>query len=1288
VGPVGGTHIAVPLPGGPRGANSLEWGPMSGFTRHGFAARTIGGLSFTALLAAWALPGVSTASAASGATQATRITAAGAKPAIAFPLAHRLPAGTPLDPSILSGASALTGLPTHGTVTVMLELDATNPVTLLAQRGLKAGSVAGIAQVRAQRAQVDSLARSVSADLSRPATAATALFTLHNVYSGIAVRTDASRLGALAALPGVKAIHPMPAKHLLNATTVPLINAPAAWGSGVGAGSDIGTGTTIGIIDTGIDYTHADFGGTGTVAAYKADHAVDDSATLNVPTHDYPSAKVAGGYDFVGDAYDDTSDNPAIATPHGDPNPLDCDGHGTHVAGTAAGLGVTSAGATYPGPWSSSTPFGSLKIGPGVAPGAKLYALRVFGCTGDTNVVSKALDWAADPNGDGNFSDHLDVVNMSLGTDYAAPDDPDAIAADALSLLGTTVVAAAGNGGDLQDVAGSPGAGSRVISAAASQDSTTVYDALQVDAPPAVAGNVAGQENSAYPWATSAPVSAAVAGLDPAFDPSNPASYSDGSLATTNADGCNPFTAAQKALVAGKIAWLEWTDDDATRRCGSADRSGFAAAAGAVGVVLADDQDNFAAGILGVAGVPTFEIRKTDAATLRPDLNATLHITLTHALHGSQKVTDPGLTDVIASFSSRGITDPGNLKPDVTAPGSTVFSALVGSGADGTTDSGTSMASPHVAGSAALVKAMHPAWTPEQIKAALVDTAVHDVWSDPAHSVREAPDRVGSGRIDAGAAVATQVLAYSADNPGSVAVSYGAKSYTKNTTVTKTVRLTNDGAAPATYALGFDWANAGTHPGGVGYSYPATVTIPAHGTTTVPVVMTITVAALTHTLDSAHNVTFGDLTGNYLTEASGWLTLTPAAGGQNLRLTVFAAPRPASTMKAAGPLAFGHGTTAKLALTGGGVRQDGGNYQSLVSGYELQLTSPKKPACTAKLTNPAKCVAIASDRAGDLKYVGVASDAPLYTNPAAGLTYFAISTFGDWRTPVSYAEYDVYIDTNGDGKADAILFNDRISGTDVFASILVNPKTGDVIDDSVFPLNNADGSVDTNVFDNDVLVLPVATAALTTMSAKAKSGNIHYWVAAGTIESGMTDVTGKASFNVLKPGLTVVNGPAPTGVAALAFAGEQFFADLGKGWHAPALTVLREPSYASQKAKGLLLVHPYNLPGDRVQVLPVTKTATKTHSVATSKAKKPVVGSWVVVTATVTPARTGIGLPQGTVTFYDNGHMLTQRLVDRFGVARLATNTLTKGTHIIGARYSGNASDWLTSKATVKVVIH
>ena len=66
----------------------------------------------------------------------------------------------------------------------------------------------------------------------------------------------------------------------------------------------------------------------------------------------------------------------------------------------------------------NATPFGALRIGPGVAPQASLYALRVFGCNGGTGLTVQAIDWAIDPDSDGDFSDHLDVINMSLGSAF------------------------------------------------------------------------------------------------------------------------------------------------------------------------------------------------------------------------------------------------------------------------------------------------------------------------------------------------------------------------------------------------------------------------------------------------------------------------------------------------------------------------------------------------------------------------------------------------------------------------------------------------------------------------------------------------------------------------------------------------------------------------------------------------------------------------------------------------------------------------------------------------------
>ena len=130
------------------------------------------------------------------------------------------------------------------------------------------------------------------------------------------------------------------------------------------------------------------------------------------------------------------------SVPQPDPDPIDYGpdgGHGTHVAGTAAGIGVAGS------------------VGAGVAPGASLYALKVFGDDGgSTNLTSLAIEWAMDPNGDGDMSDHLDVINMSLGAPFGNPNDPSAISSQNAAELGIVVVASAGNEGTTPYVTGAP----------------------------------------------------------------------------------------------------------------------------------------------------------------------------------------------------------------------------------------------------------------------------------------------------------------------------------------------------------------------------------------------------------------------------------------------------------------------------------------------------------------------------------------------------------------------------------------------------------------------------------------------------------------------------------------------------------------------------------------------------------------------------------------------------------------------------------------------------------------
>lgn len=355
-------------------------------------------------------------------------------------------------------------LPQH--VSVVVELTAPPAAALVTRRPDAAPDPAAQARVtRTHIAQLDQAQRQLLPILAQRQ--AQVLYRTQRVYNGIAVRLPPAQVAALARLPGVRAIHPLRPVQRVRSQSVPLIGAPSVWSHPTGAIT--GTGVTIASIDTGIDYTHADFGGPGTPAAYQA-----NDATIIEPGS-FPTPKVIGGYDFAGDAYDPDSDDPAHA-PQPDPDPLDCaiDGHGTHVAGIAAGFGVTAAGTTYPGPYTSSTPIAELALGPGVAPGARLYAYRIFGCTAATELALPALEAAVDPNGDGDLSDHSDIIMAEFATDIGLPDDPTTVAADHATRLGAQVVAAQGNAGDTTFAGASPGNAPGAITVAATTTSDTV----------------------------------------------------------------------------------------------------------------------------------------------------------------------------------------------------------------------------------------------------------------------------------------------------------------------------------------------------------------------------------------------------------------------------------------------------------------------------------------------------------------------------------------------------------------------------------------------------------------------------------------------------------------------------------------------------------------------------------------------------------------------------------------------------------------------------------------------
>jgi subtilisin family serine protease len=1078
----------------------------------------------------------------------------------------------------------LAGVPARGSYAFLLGLRA-EPTGRAYAAALVRGRAAARTAAVDELAHVHAAQRSVIAAL--PA-GSHVLYETHAVLSGVAVYTNVANVPALQQISGVSGVYPIAPKKPSLSYSALLQRAPQAWS----AHGDLGAGTSIAIIDTGVDYTHADLGGPGTTAAYQTALANDTAA----PTYPDPT-KVAGGYDFAGDTYDpDPTDSAYQPTPHPDPNPLDCDGHGTHVAGIAAGYGENPDGSKFTGDYLSlPTDFASyqakFRIGPGMAPAAKLYAYKVFGCQGSTDLIAAAIDRAADPNGDGNTSDHVGVINMSLGADFASPQDADAVAANAASQLGISVVAAAGNGGDLYDAAGPPGNATRAISVANSVDAYSQIDALHANIAPGQ--GYGAQRSVAYDWASKPDLAGSVVKLTNA----------------SNLDGCDPIT----QNLTGKIVFLEWTDDDATRRCGSATRSQNAKNAGAVGAILGDDQETFSAGITGSADIPVVQVVKSGADAIRAALNASQPVNVTGTSANAFSQLIPGNNDQVSSSSSRGIGDAGNVKPDVSAVGTSVFSAAKGSGNQGISFTGTSMASPMVAGLSALVRTKHPTWSPEEVKADIMNTADQDLWTGTGHSgARYAPNRAGAGRIDAKAALDNQVLAYVAGGQGVVSASFGPVAVSAPTTLTKTIDVVNKSGSALTYGVSYDPI---TQVPGAAYSVsPSSVSLGAGQTKTVTLVLAVHPAQLTKPIDPTESRTQGGIPRDYVAEASGRVLLT-SSGRPTLRLPVYAAPRPVATMTQPASLELSKGKVQKgeLPLRGGGLNQGAGldGIRSIVAGFELQATSGALPNCGGSLTTG--CIHAGDERAADLKYVGTTSDAPeiesVGESPLGsnGLEYFALTMQGPWRTPASANEYDVYIDTNGDKKPDFVLFNTRLPGTDVFASALYNQKTNQV--DDAEAIDDRVGNTDAAVFNSDTLVMPVAIDALAGISKKHPrfTYGIVTWSSfspdpvdkVGVHVSGTTvTLDGTLGSNVLRPGVAVHGTFGGNGSPLL-------YRDLPR---TKVLVLSYASSYRADHGKGALIVHFHDAAGHTAQVVRLVHDNTRPKvtrvNVAVDRAKR------------------------------------------------------------------------------------
>jgi minor extracellular serine protease Vpr len=933
-----------------------------------------------------------------------------------------------------SNASRFKALPRSGPI------NGKKPLSLRSQERVKivvTMSTASVAEVRATTAdhtisqadhdaiQTQILKQHAGLEPSIVSLGGKVLAHYHDSLNGMKIEIARGEIANLANMPGVVQVVDVPKYKMRNEVSVPYIGAPEVW---QGVPGFRGEKVKIAIIDTGVDYTHANFGGPGTVAAFT--QAAATSTQPADPTMFGPKApKVKGGTDLVGDDYD--ADDPT-SVPVPDPNPLDCNGHGSHVSGTAAGFGVTNDGKTYQGPYDEAAYSVGFGIGPGVAPKADLYMVRVFGCTGSTDVVTDAIEWAVHNN--------MDVISMSLGGIYGSRLSSDAIASDNAAKAGIIVVAAAGNAGPAPYVTGDPSTGTRAISVAANNARAFLVNGLKIAF--ASGASVNGVEANDLPLPK---------GTVPAVILKNGSALSL---------GCNTTDYPAGGVAGAAVILSRGT-------CSFDQKTANATAAGASAIGVVNNAAGFFNPLLTNPTIPFIELQISDTPTF-----------LAQAQPTTAALTPANVPDttfrLAAAFTSGGPrTDDGSLKPDITAPGVNVFSTNIGTGTGGTYDSGTSMATPHVAGVAALTVQAHKNWHEPGLRAAIVETA------SPAALPDYAPRIEGSGLVQPVGAVATQVTAHADQDTKLGLLSFGIAELTKNFKDERDIIVRNHERFPATFTA------TATSSAGVPHTVElsrSTVSVRGDEENILRMNLSVPAGSAGGTHDAAGNMLFND--------ASGVISLKPEAGANNgvaLSLPYYLVTHARSTVDAT--LREGKNPSVRLTNKRGVIAGNGDFYTWGLSNKESKDIS-----------------------AGfDPRAVGVQSN--LISAGTDSILVFAINTYGRFSN-AAQGEFDIYIDVDGDGVYDYVLFSGDTGvveglgeASGQLATFLVDLKAGTEIEEF---LGDAP-------FDGSTIELPVFASDMGITPANPR---FSYTVNAFDNIGGEVDLKRAASFNAFTPALS------------------------------------------------------------------------------------------------------------------------------------------------------------------------
>jgi subtilisin family serine protease len=639
------------------------------------------------------------------------------------------------------------------------------------------------------------------------------------LFNGLRIHIPATQLEALRANPHVADVQLVTRYKRMSVTGGAVSGRGGATPSNGGAATEVqaknvwaqtltskagtGYGVKVAVIDTGIDYTHDDFVRNGDVT--------------------FPTAKVVAGYDLVGDDYA-PGDGGYSEIPVPDNDPKDCTiaqggGHGTHVAGTIAGYGIKSDGNTYgissSERYTSTLNTSTFKLAPGMAPLASLIAIRVFGCDGSTELTADGIEKAVALG--------ANVINLSLGSPYGIKGGAEQAAINAAEKAGVTVVIAAGNEGSEPFLVGSPSTEDGAISVAALDDRASYPGAtLAIRSDGSTYTDVTSGGNAVAFLNTNVfalgdsylgnPILKVLHTTAPeqyetdytldGYALGCPAVGTDGTVYTQDWDTGADFT--------GDIVVIRRGD------CTFAEKVAAMLAKGAEGVIILQKKSVLDGG--DQTSYPSFQGPDTPTTEI-PVLmaNGITEAALSLRIDGELTWIKPLAAGVanpnyhtVADFSSGGPRwGDLALKPEIAAPGVDIVSAASGSTDGVAWFSGTSMATPVVAGVAALVKQANPKWTPALIKSALINTAKSVGSEIPLRSV-------GAGRVNALNAVKAKVTIDAGPN---ATMSFGMVYGDASAVITKsqTFKLTNSGTSSVTYK--FTAASA------AGYTLPYGVTI-------------------------------------------------------------------------------------------------------------------------------------------------------------------------------------------------------------------------------------------------------------------------------------------------------------------------------------------------------------------------------------------------------------------------------------------------------------------------------